>query len=73
MPRPGIFADLLNGPGDIHATNTNLGTSESDAHDAEQVRQARHDVPVTDMDPSRANADEHVVIADLGPIDPLKP
>ena len=33
----------------------------------------RHDVPVTDVDPSGANADEHVVVADLGPIDLLEP
>jgi hypothetical protein len=66
-------ADRLDGPGDIHAANTDLGSSESEADDAEQVRQAGHDVPVTDVDPSRVNADEHVVIANLGPINLLEP
>ena len=30
-------------------------------------------MPVADVDASRVNADEHVVVADLGPIDLLEP
>ena len=66
-----VLADRLDRPRDIHAPNTSLGRAEPEAHDAQQVRQARHDVPVADMDASRVNAYEHVVVPDLGHVDDL--
>ena len=58
-----VLADRLDRPRDIHAPNASLGRAEPEAHDAHQVGLARHHVPVTDMDASRVNAHEHVVVA----------
>jgi hypothetical protein len=67
------FADRLDGPRDIHTSNTRLGRAEPEAHDAHQAWLARHHVPVTDVHASRVNAQEHVVVADLRLLDLLEP
>ena len=59
-----ILADRLDLPRHIDATNTNLGHAEPEAHNAEHIGQARHDVPVTDMNASRMNTYPHVIISD---------
>ena len=68
-----VPANRLDGTGDIHASNASLGRAEPEAHDAHQAGLARHHVPVTDVDASRVNAEEHVVVVDLRLLDLLQP
>ena len=50
----------------IQAPDAGPGRAEPGARDAEQVREARHEVPVSDVCARRENAHEHFVAAELG-------
>ena len=56
-------------PGHVHARNGGLGRPQPVAREADRVRQARHDVPDAPIHAGRVNADQHLVVGDLGPVD----
>jgi hypothetical protein len=67
-----VLANRLGLPRDIYAPNTSLGRAESVAYDAHQVRQARHEMPVADMDASRVNSYQHLIVLDHRLVDILE-
>jgi hypothetical protein len=64
-----IPADRFDRPRHIHATHANVRCAKAEAHYAEHVRQAGHDMPVTDMKAGCVHAYEHVVVANHGCVD----
>jgi hypothetical protein len=64
-PEPGhLGADRLDAPGDVHAQHGDLGLAQPQRrhNDADQVRQAGHDVPVAPMQAGRVDLYQHVVL-----------
>jgi hypothetical protein len=61
-----ILPDGLDTARHVGAPDAGLGRAEPGACDAEEVRQARHEVPVSDVCARRENAHEHFVAAELG-------
>jgi hypothetical protein len=59
-----VLADRLHGPGDVHAQGGDLGLAQPEGwdNDADQVRQAGHDVPVAPMQASRLDLQQHLVV-----------
>jgi hypothetical protein len=58
-------------PGDVHAPNADLGSAQPEIgdNDADQVRQAGHDVPVASVQASRTHPDQHLVPLGCRPVD----
>jgi hypothetical protein len=63
-----ISAHRLDPTRHILSPNTGLRRAEP-ADEADQVRLARHEVPVADEDARRVDADEHLVVADHRHVD----
>ena len=64
-----VLADRLHHPGHVHAWNRILGRSKTKAREAYQVRQAHHEMPDAPIHAGRVHANQHLVVADLGPAD----
>ena len=65
-----LRTDRLDRPRDVGSRNTVLWLGQPGAH-AHDVRHSRHQDPVTDVDGGRMDANEHIVLADLGLADIL--
>ena len=66
-------ADRLDGPGDVHAPDGGLGLAQPHGrdHEADQVGQAGHDMPVAPVDAGRPHPDQHLVAPGHRPADVL--
>jgi hypothetical protein len=56
-------------PCHIRSRNTVLWFEQAGPHDAQDVRQAPHDVPDIWMDGSRVNSYQHLTVIDCRPFD----
>ena len=66
-PEPGhVRADRLDDPGQVHARDGDLGRAHPEAHEADRIRQAGHDVPDAPVDAGRAHTDQHLAVSDRG-------
>ena len=56
-------------PADVAAPDGVLGSAEPEAREAQQVRQAGHQVPDALIDAGRVHPHEHLVVGDRRPVD----
>jgi hypothetical protein len=72
-PRDAV-ADRFDASRDVLPEDATLGPTESEGGNrgADQVRQARHDVPVPDEQARPEHAEQHLAGADLRPLDLLE-
>jgi hypothetical protein len=64
-----VGTDRLHGPGDVHAPDPDLGPAQPEADEADQVRQARHDVPHAPVQAGGVDPHQHLVVAGHRPVD----
>jgi len=66
-----VAADRLDGPGDVHAPDPDLGPAHAEADEADQVRQAGHEVPDAPVQAGGTHPHQHLVVLWRGPVDVL--
>ena len=70
-PRHGR-SDCHDRAGDIEPRNRALGLAQPGPHQAEQVRESRHQVPRASVETRRVDSNEYLLVTDSRPVDLFK-